>query len=327
MTDNFKLNEQDLKVLSIVYHRGKDPLERLASKVKLKPHVFRYSLAKLVDHGLIHLQPFINTYAFGYRQCEIYLEVLSGSSKQIGAFEKLLVEDERVPWVGKYVGRYQYGISLIFREIDEVYKIVDALLKKSKSSVKSYIFSLRRNYIEYPLKIFLKDVDKLEFFLGETEAVTELDSEDHLILKHLTEDPMMSVRDLGEIVGLHHSSVHQRIKRLEENGVVSGWAYQVDFERLGLLNYLFLVKLAVHEKSKKEQLSKFLAENYNVIYSSESLGGWDLKISSLFYQPKEIAQFLGNLHDSFPGLILDIETLTALDYLKVKRYPFSNRLI
>lgn len=44
----------------------------------------------------------------------------------------------------------------------------------------------------------------------------------------------MSYTDLGKAMGLSTSAVHQRVRRLEERGVVTGYAAQVDHDALGL---------------------------------------------------------------------------------------------
>ena len=53
----------------------------------------------------------------------------------------------------------------------------------------------------------------------------------------------MSYTDLGKATGLSTSAVHQRVRRLEERGVVTGYTAQVSPESLGLpLKALIKVK-------------------------------------------------------------------------------------
>lgn|SRR5690554_5368572 len=44
----------------------------------------------------------------------------------------------------------------------------------------------------------------------------------------------MSYTDLGKATGLSTSAVHQRVRRLEERGVIRGYAAVVDYETIGL---------------------------------------------------------------------------------------------
>jgi Lrp/AsnC family transcriptional regulator, leucine-responsive regulatory protein len=54
------------------------------------------------------------------------------------------------------------------------------------------------------------------------------------IVRLLSRDGRMSFTDLGKETGLSTSAVHQRVRRLEQRGVLSGYVAQVDHAALGL---------------------------------------------------------------------------------------------
>ena len=66
--------------------------------------------------------------------------------------------------------------------------------------------------------------------------VTQPDVEgtDQKILELLARDGRMSFTDLGKATGLSTSAVHQRVKRLEKRGVITGYGASIDHEELGL---------------------------------------------------------------------------------------------
>jgi Lrp/AsnC family leucine-responsive transcriptional regulator len=57
---------------------------------------------------------------------------------------------------------------------------------------------------------------------------------DRKIVALLARDGRMSFTDLGKATGLSTSAVHQRVKRLEQRGVLRGYVALVDYETLGL---------------------------------------------------------------------------------------------
>jgi Lrp/AsnC family leucine-responsive transcriptional regulator len=57
---------------------------------------------------------------------------------------------------------------------------------------------------------------------------------DRRIVSLLRSDGRMSYTDLGKAMGLSTSAVHQRVRRLEERGVLKGYAAVVDYAELGL---------------------------------------------------------------------------------------------
>lgn len=60
-----------------------------------------------------------------------------------------------------------------------------------------------------------------------------LDEVDRKLLDLLQEDARLSNAELAEAVGLTVSSVHERVKKLERRGVITGYVARVDAERLG----------------------------------------------------------------------------------------------
>lgn len=63
---------------------------------------------------------------------------------------------------------------------------------------------------------------------------TLLDERDLEIIAALQEDGRATYADIGQRVGLAASSVHDRVRKLEQTGVIKGYRAVVDAEALGL---------------------------------------------------------------------------------------------
>lgn len=88
--------------------------------------------------------------------------------------------------------------------------------------------------------------------------MTKLDRTDRQILALLSKNARMSNKEMASAVSLSPSSTHERIKRLFDNGLVSGAHAELDFNRLGLsIKALLLIQLSEHEKGN---LNRFLRE-------------------------------------------------------------------
>jgi Lrp/AsnC family transcriptional regulator, leucine-responsive regulatory protein len=64
--------------------------------------------------------------------------------------------------------------------------------------------------------------------------MTELEQIDQAIARELASDGRCSFTDLAERVGLSVSAVHQRVRRLEQRGVIRGYVAQLNAEAIGL---------------------------------------------------------------------------------------------
>jgi len=61
-----------------------------------------------------------------------------------------------------------------------------------------------------------------------------LEDTDRSIVSALSEDGRLSYTDLAERVGLSVSAVHQRVRRLEQRGVIRGYRVDLDADALDL---------------------------------------------------------------------------------------------
>lgn len=61
-----------------------------------------------------------------------------------------------------------------------------------------------------------------------------LDELDRLIIARLTEDGRRSYREIAAEAGVATTTVHQRVKRLRADGVITGTRARVDWEAVGL---------------------------------------------------------------------------------------------
>ncbi|MDE4173655.1 Lrp/AsnC ligand binding domain-containing protein [Phaeobacter sp. PT47_59] len=86
---------------------------------------------------------------------------------------------------------------------------------------------------------------------------SDLDRYDRAILSVLAEDGRISVADLARRIGLSKSPTQTRLKRLESEGVITGYRALVDPIRLGLDHVAFVeVKL---DDTREAALSRFNA--------------------------------------------------------------------
>ena len=65
-------------------------------------------------------------------------------------------------------------------------------------------------------------------------TLCDVEEVDRQILRLLSEDGRMSYTDLGKATGLSTSAVHQRVRRLEQRGVIRGYTAIVDTPSVGL---------------------------------------------------------------------------------------------
>jgi len=80
----------------------------------------------------------------------------------------------------------------------------------------------------------------------------KLDEIDVLILQELQKDSRLSIRELSKRINLTPPSVTERVRRLEDNGVIEGYTIKINKSKLG-----FSINCIIKVTMKNGQYEKF----------------------------------------------------------------------
>ena len=112
-----------------------------------------------------------------------------------------------------------------------------------------------------------------------TTAQTALDSKDLAILRLLQENARITVKEISDKVHLSTTPVHERIKRMEETGVIKQYATLVDHTKVkkGLMVICY-VSLKQHSKDAGDKFIKTIQELKEVIECYNISGEFDFML-------------------------------------------------
>ena len=140
---------------------------------------------------------------------------------------------------------------------------------------------------------------------------------DRQILRLLCQDGRMSFTDLGRATGLSTSAVHQRVRRLEQRGVIQGYSAVVHSESVGLPLTAF-VSLTPLDPARDDDVPGKLAK-FNDIEACHSVAGEEtyiLKVRAA--SPGSLETLLGKIRSE-----AEVSTHTTI----VLSTPFEARAL
>src|SRR5690606_4647502 len=98
-----------------------------------------------------------------------------------------------------------------------------------------------------------------------------LDDISRQILEALQRGARVSFKDLGERIGLTGGAVAERVRKMEEMGIIKGYRAEVDFTRLGL-NVVAFIKLGFSSREQQENGMAFIQSRGEVVVIHQVLG-------------------------------------------------------
>ena len=113
----------------------------------------------------------------------------------------------------------------------------------------------------------------------ESTIASGLDSKDLAILRLLQANARVTVKEIADKVGLSTTPVHERIKRLEEDGVITQYATLVNPHKVKKgLTVICYVSLKQHNKNAGARFIKSILEMHEVIECYNISGEFDFML-------------------------------------------------
>lgn len=146
-----------------------------------------------------------------------------------------------------------------------------------------------------------------------------LDKKDRKILSLLMLDARINLSELSKFVELSKSNIARRIKKLEEEGFITGYHAYIDFSKIGIKSSIVLIKSQATFETKEDYI-KSLISNKKIYAITEQTGAHDLMIAINYKSEEEKDLVLDNILDK--RIIKDFEIFEIkthfpkLDYTK-----------
>lgn len=143
--------------------------------------------------------------------------------------------------------------------------------------------------------------------LPEKEEITggmlQLDDKDLAILRLLQENARMTVREISDKIHLSATPVHERIRRMEETGVIRQYATLVDHTKVkkGLMVICY-ISLKQHNKNAGTKFIKAIQQMNEVIECYNISGEFDFML-------KVVAENMDAYYDFHVNTLSQVENM------------------
>ena len=121
----------------------------------------------------------------------------------------------------------------------------------------------------------------------------KLDETDTKILKNLLVDARLSSRQLAHKIGLSTVTVITRIKKLEQNKIITGYSARLDHQKLKY-DLTAIIEVTTG-KGKMIEIEQNIAENENICAVYDITGQTDVLVIAKFKNRQELSEFIKKL--------------------------------
>ena len=139
----------------------------------------------------------------------------------------------------------------------------------------------------------------------------EIDGIDKEILRDLMNDARKPILQIANTIGISGAAIHQRLRKLEQAGVISGSKFIVDTKVLGYSTMAF-IGIYLERASNNPEVVKELKKIPEVLECHYTTGNWSILIKIICRDNEHLMQLLNKKIQSIKG-VSRTETYISLE--------------
>lgn len=147
--------------------------------------------------------------------------------------------------------------------------------------------------------------------------MNSIDSTDQLIIQQLQKDCRQTLKEIGDKVGLSTTPVHERIKKLENQGIITGYSAVINGKKAGYeLSILLSVVLKEHTKDKIALFENAISSWPEVRECYHIAGNSDYILKIIVKNMEDYYEFINNRVSLLENVIQQLRSSFVLNQVK-----------
>ncbi len=286
------LNSKERKTLYALSKDARTSGTRLAKRAGISKDIAHYNIKKFQRMGLVkRFITVINAERLGFTRYELYLQLRSREAE--AEIVRYLSQHGSFIWVISSLGNWDILTEFCARDALEYARIMTEVKNRFHNAIKDASSAVVTAEYSFPLKC-LGYMDE-EVFKAAPGSVIQIDDKDKAILRLLAQDARISVVEIARQVGLGSDAVIYRMRKLQEQSVILGYRLVLDEQSLGLGRFKILLKLNAIDEKVFSKLLTCLKSDGSIQYLKRCIGQWDLSITMLAHNLKELRARVGDI--------------------------------
>ena len=295
------MDKLDWKILQVLDFQGRIPLSQLAKQVHSNKDVVAYRIKKLEEQELIvRYFPVLDMSKLGYYTSRLYFDLEELDQTTEKEFIEFLDEEINSGLIFRMDYPYRYGIVLWTKSIYDIEDVIVSIKRKLGKALLRYNYALFCTYTIYPKDyLFGKRYHEVNYHL-QAGVVEKYDSHDFLILRELAKDARISTIHIAQHLKIPQTTVSNKIKNLEKKKIILGYRAEINFMKLGYMNYF--LEIYLEENHNLVQIESWANTSKNTVWLQKIIGTGDIEMEVEVKDRVELEAFLNELRTRFKNI-------------------------
>ena len=316
------MDKKDSFILKELDNNSRQPYSLIAKKVNLSKDAVKYRINKLVESGVIKgFRTIINIGKLGYVPVRFLIKLKGVSPEKEQEIIEFFKSSKYSGWIVSVEGYWDINTYFYFKTTNQMAEFYNLFISKYRTFIDDKNFNIYENIICYSRSYLDDSQIRVKREIASINKTSEIDELDKKILFLLSENSRINVVNIARETGTTSKTIIQRIRKLENDNIISGYRIHIDISKINFIYYKIHITLQNIEDNQYSLIKSYIVQNKNVIYWDELIGGYDIEFEMEIESQEKLRIFLEELRSNFSENIKDYEILYYYKQHYEKYYP------
>lgn len=305
------LDDLDRKILYFWDLNSRGSAKKISKLVGSNKDTVNFRMKRLIESGIVtSFIAELNTAKFGYNNIKVYLQFQNFNKKIEEEFFNYLKSIKQIGWVVSCTGRWDALFCFWAKSSYEFYKTFIKILNKFSKYILNKEVIHNINWFYYNRRWLLDEYSKPSLIKYGGEPINlKLDRLDKNILEALTKNGKTPVIDIATSQNESSQNIINRIKNLENKGVITKYSLNLDYKKLGFIFCKTFIYLQNIREERLKELYDYCGDERNILALTTTLGAWDLELEFEVENFEQMVEIMDRIRVKFSDIIKNYESV------------------
>jgi len=326
MTNNsYKLDVKNRKILHELDKNARQSNSEIGRKVWLSKEVVKYRIDRMMESGpIVRFYTLTNYFKLGIVKYKLYLRLRDVNSEKIKEIGKYFKDHEKTEWVVTCTGRWDMIVGFLVSNINEFDREVQHMMNRFSRHIQEKAMTITL-YLAHHLREYLSDspVNGRKNIIYHTSADKRISVEDIdlKILKIITNNGRMPVREIAARLKTTPRIVQYRMKRMEKNDIILAYKVHLDPKKIGNIFCKAIVYLTSSTPERLNQFVSYCSSLSQAVWPQRVMGTWDFELDFELENYDKFQSIMFDIKERFSDIIRNYEFVIVSKEFKLDFFP------
>lgn len=319
-----KLNVKDRKILYELDKNARQPASKIAKHVGLSVDGVNYRIKQLLKNkAIFKFMTILDTSKIGLTAYKVFYRFQNTTVQKEEEIINYLIAHKNTQYVTSTEGLFDLNINFLVSNVNELNDILTDI-----NRLHGQFIAERQVNIIVEASFFFRDylVDKTHSELrkpmsfGSESKEVKIDDNDFIILSELSKDGRMHAVDIAKKTGLSSDAVIQRIRKLEEHGVIQNYVIYPNSSVIGYKSYFILFKFRDLSLEDEKRFFTYCRLQPNIWFYAKLIGEWDCVVDLEVENDDNFKKILTEFKKDFSKIIKEYNIFRFTKTHKFNQY-------